>query len=66
MLLSVHGDVKLGDFGIAKAAVARSLPGVSGRAKGKLGYLAPEQVTGVGHARHRRLRGSYADRRPSS
>lgn len=46
VLLSVHGDVKLGDFGIAKAAALRAHPGVSLRAKGKLGYLAPEQVIG--------------------
>ncbi|MEM7608664.1 MAG: protein kinase, partial [Myxococcota bacterium] len=44
ILLSVHGGVKLGDFGIARA----KLDGLSqsSRAKGKLGYLSPEQVTG--------------------
>ncbi|MCC6747856.1 MAG: protein kinase [Deltaproteobacteria bacterium] len=39
------GEVKLGDFGIAKAAerLART---AQGQIKGKLAYLAPEQVTG--------------------
>ncbi|MCA9530170.1 MAG: serine/threonine protein kinase [Myxococcales bacterium] len=47
VLLSLRGDVKLGDFG-----VARSLRDDRGRktgverTKGKLGYLAPEQVHG--------------------
>jgi eukaryotic-like serine/threonine-protein kinase len=50
VLLSVHGDVKVGDFGIAlghlqdKASSRDSLPQ---RAKGKLGYLSPEQVLGT-------------------
>jgi serine/threonine protein kinase len=46
VLLSVYGDVKLGDFGIARAVLATERPQVSSRAKGKLGYLSPEQVTG--------------------
>lgn len=44
--LSVAGDVKLGDFGIARVeAEARSTQPTAGL-KGKLGYLAPEQVGG--------------------
>ncbi|GAB4197974.1 MAG: hypothetical protein OHK0013_06600 [Sandaracinaceae bacterium] len=49
VLLSVHGAVKLGDFGIARALLSASFPhaAMSARAKGKLGYLSPEQVSGL-------------------
>ncbi len=48
VLLSVHGDVKLGDLGIARTRLRERYPStnLSERAKGKLGYLAPEQVRG--------------------
>ncbi len=44
LFLSVHGEVKLGDLGIARAALFDSKK--RGRAKGKTGYLCPEQVSG--------------------
>ena len=45
VLVSRDGEVKLGDFGIARSSMrdARTKTGVL---KGKLRYLAPEQVTG--------------------
>ncbi len=48
VLLSMHGQVKLGDFGIARALLSESYPqaAMGARAKGKLGYLSPEQVAG--------------------
>ena len=44
MLVSRLGEVKLADFGVAHAVNRASLD--AGRVYGKLGYLAPEQVTG--------------------
>jgi serine/threonine-protein kinase len=43
ILLSRIGEVKLGDFGIARAAHHASLT-IPGRVSGKPGYLAPEQA----------------------
>ncbi len=46
IIVSFDGDVKLIDFGIAKAAGKLSRTQV-GTLKGKFGYMAPEQVKGV-------------------
>jgi serine/threonine protein kinase len=45
ILISYAGEVKLIDFGIAKA-VGRQTKTSSGNIKGKFGYMSPEQVTG--------------------
>ena len=45
VLLSRNGEVRLGDFGIARSAL-RDVRTRTGVIKGKLKYLAPEQVTG--------------------
>jgi serine/threonine protein kinase len=45
VLLSTEGEVKLIDFGIARAAGRRSET-VSGRVQGKVCYMSPEQATG--------------------
>jgi serine/threonine protein kinase len=47
VFLSRHGDVKLGDFGIAHAS-ARESKTQAGTLKGKYGYMSPEQVIGGG------------------
>lgn len=47
VLISIHGDVKIADFGIARAANMNGYEvKTASRANGKLGYLAPEQVSG--------------------
>lgn len=46
ILLSYDGQVKVGDFGIAKSQMQSSKTEV-GTQKGKTGYMSPEQVTGT-------------------
>ncbi len=46
ILLSYQGEVKVGDFGIAKAE-RRDTETVGHGLKGKMGYLSPEQVSGL-------------------
>ncbi|HSD91271.1 MAG TPA: serine/threonine-protein kinase [Kofleriaceae bacterium] len=46
VLLSWRGDVKLTDFGIARAAERRHKT-EAGTLKGKYGYMSPEQVSGA-------------------
>jgi serine/threonine protein kinase len=45
IMISYAGDVKVGDFGVAKAAIQRSLSD-NDTLKGKVGYMSPEQVMG--------------------
>ena len=45
VLLGMAGEVKLADFGVAKAR-SRSYHTVSGTIKGKAPYMAPEQILG--------------------
>ncbi|MET0791671.1 MAG: serine/threonine-protein kinase [Polyangiaceae bacterium] len=45
ILISTRGDVQLTDFGVAKARGRLHAATVTGEIKGKLSYMAPEQVT---------------------
>jgi serine/threonine protein kinase len=47
VFIARHGDVKLGDFGIAHASDRESKT-QAGTLKGKYGYMSPEQVIGAG------------------
>ncbi len=46
ILVSRIGDVKLGDFGIARAVVSEQSLTAAGIFRGKVGYSAPEQLVG--------------------
>lgn len=46
ILISLQGQVKVSDFGIAKARQQLHERTKTGEVKGKFGYLAPEQITG--------------------
>ena len=48
ILISRYGDIKIMDFGVARADLGISAPREQERGvlKGKLGYMSPEQVTG--------------------
>ncbi len=48
ILISVHGHVKVSDFGIAKARNQLHSRTRTGEIKGKLAYIPPEQVRGLG------------------
>ena len=45
ILISTRGDVQLTDFGVAKARGRLHAATATGEIKGKLSYMAPEQVT---------------------
>jgi serine/threonine-protein kinase len=48
ILVSVHGHVKVSDFGIAKAKNQLHARTRTGEIKGKIAYIPPEQVLGQG------------------
>lgn len=47
ILVSSDGHVKVADFGVAKALGQMHSATVAGQVKGKMAYMAPEQITGA-------------------
>jgi serine/threonine-protein kinase len=47
LLVSLDGNVKVTDFGVAKAVGASHQATQAGQLKGKIAYMAPEQATGA-------------------
>jgi len=47
ILVSVDGHVKVADFGVAKALGQMHQQTAAGQIKGKVAYMAPEQITGM-------------------
>jgi serine/threonine-protein kinase len=48
LLITLDGNVKVTDFGVAKAIGASHEATSAGQLKGKIAYMAPEQATGAG------------------
>lgn len=46
VLVSINGQVKVADFGVAKAMGLEHAPTVAGQLKGKVAYMSPEQAIG--------------------
>ncbi len=46
IMLSYNGEVKIGDFGVSRAAKSYDNTNQNNSAKGKLAYMSPEQVGG--------------------
>jgi len=46
VLVSINGQVKVADFGVAKAMGLEHAPTMAGQLKGKVAYMSPEQAIG--------------------
>jgi serine/threonine-protein kinase len=53
ILISADGNVKVADFGVAKALGQMHSATQAGQVKGKIAYMSPEQIAGTGTADRR-------------